>query len=563
MRSVPYEGPDSANQPFSPASSAGFALGATQGLVSGVTPVPGGPRVLHVGNVANNGYSVSRLLRRAGVDSIALAVDYYHIMGCPEWEAAEMDRVPTDHFFPDWSDVNLREFERPRWFVQGPLAQCAGYLGAVRGGSQGDIEAAWQRLELARQVLCSKKLGLFRSVVERAKGVAKALPGPLESSMRRTWKGLVGTAGRLLETMGRARHPEVQRTGASSSAGAALSREAFAEHAKALVADFRTKFPDRRDRLTVDEVLPYYEEAAVCAQIMQGFDVVQAYGADVLRPMLAGARPYVAFEHGTLRDFTLGDCTLHRLTALAYARANHVFITNGDCLTFAEKLGITRYSPMIHPVDEALYRSPRTDPGALRQKFGSDVLLYCPIRHDWSVKGTDVFIRLLPTLREKLRPRSFKLVFSPWGADVERSRALVRELGCEDLVEWHGPLHRLQFIRMIRASDVVLDQMILPCFGATAPEAIASGTPVIMSYDLKSTEWIIDEPAPILSARSPEQAVGAILQALEPEYREQFRQSSWQWFLKNHSAQRLIDEHLRVYQSVTGRPFRPVAADSE
>lgn len=539
-------------------------------------------RVLHVGNVANNAYSVSRLLRRAGVESMALVVDYYHIMGCPEWEAGEMDQVPSDHFFPDWRDVNLRDFERPRWFVQGPLAQCASYLEAVNGGSARDRDAAWQRLEMARQLLCSKNLGLARRVVERAKDIAKSLPGPLESSARRAWKGLVGTAGWLLESVGRARHPgdgEAQReaewpvpVGASAAAAAPswapagpaqLTRDAFAEHCRALVADFKARFPDRPDQLSLDELLPYYAESAACALVMARFDVVQAYGSDVLKPMLAGKRPYVAFEHGTLRDYTTGDCTLHRLTALAYARADHVFITNGDCLSCAEKIGVTRYSPMIHPVDESLYRNQRTHPGDLRQHFGVDVLLYCPIRHDWTVKGTDVFIRLLPELRKRLAGRTFKLVFSPWGADVERSRALVRELACEDLVEWHGPFHRQKFIRMIRACDVVLDQMILPCFGATAPEAIASGTPVIMSYDQKSTDWIIDEPAPILSARTQEQALDCIMRALDPDYREQFRQTSWQWFLKNHSAQRLIDEHVRVYQSVAGRPFRPASTDSE
>lgn len=379
--------------------------------------------------------------------------------------------------------------------------------------------------------------------------------------MRRTWKGLVATAERLIDSVGREKLPKDAPRADAPAAG--LTREAFFAHCKALVADFKERWPDRPDQLTMDEILPYYDEAATCARMMQGFDVVQAYGADVLKPLLAGVRPYVAFEHGTLRDFTLGDCTLHRLTALAYARADHVFITNGDCLSFAEKLGITRYSPMVHPVDESLYRSAKTEPGELRKRYDVDVLLYCPIRHDWSVKGTDVFIRLLPTLRAKLAPRSFKLVFAPWGADVEKSRALIRELKCEDLVDWTGPLHRMQFIRMIRASDVVLDQMILPCFGATAPEAIASGTPVIMSYDVKSTEWIIDEPAPILSARTPEQALEAILKALDPVFREEFREASLKWFLRNHSAQRLIDEHLRVYQSVTGRPFRPAAADSE
>ena len=48
--------------------------------------------------------------------------------------------------------------------------------------------------------------------------------------------------------------------------------------------------------------------------------------------MLAEKHPYVGFEHGTLRVFTLADNALSRLTALGYHLADHVLITNGDCL---------------------------------------------------------------------------------------------------------------------------------------------------------------------------------------------------------------------------------------
>ena len=47
-------------------------------------------RVLHVGNVANNGYLNAKLLRRAGVEADALC-DEWHMISQPEWEDAPIE----------------------------------------------------------------------------------------------------------------------------------------------------------------------------------------------------------------------------------------------------------------------------------------------------------------------------------------------------------------------------------------------------------------------------------------------------------------------------------------
>ena len=44
------------------------------------------PRVLHIGNIANNAYLNARILNEAGIPSDVLVYDYYHVMACPEWE---------------------------------------------------------------------------------------------------------------------------------------------------------------------------------------------------------------------------------------------------------------------------------------------------------------------------------------------------------------------------------------------------------------------------------------------------------------------------------------------
>ena len=243
-----------------------------------------------------------------------------------------------------------------------------------------------------------------------------------------------------------------------------------------LLHEFRETFPDREDELTSAD-FAWYANARSWAELFDRYDVVQCYATDPIVALLAATRPYVAFEHGTLRDFTLGDNPIHRLNALAYRSADHVFITNGDCLEYAERLGIERFTPMIHPVDVDQHE--RDCAGAvaeIRARVGSDVVLFSPLRHDWAIKGTDVHIRALPAIVAGT-PGRVKLCLCEWGAELDASRALIEELGMTANVVWLPPLNRVQLIAHMKAADVLLDQMALPHFGATAPQGLAAGTP--------------------------------------------------------------------------------------
>jgi glycosyltransferase involved in cell wall biosynthesis len=68
------------------------------------------------------------------------------VMGCPEWEAANFDEK-IDNMYPDWWSTKLGGWQRPQWFVQGPVRQCLSYL---RAKNAGDCEASayfWKVLQ--------------------------------------------------------------------------------------------------------------------------------------------------------------------------------------------------------------------------------------------------------------------------------------------------------------------------------------------------------------------------------------------------------------------------------
>lgn len=92
-------------------------------------------KVLHIGNIANNAYLNAKILNKYGIKSDVLSYDYYHIMGCPEWEDADFVGDYGDDNAPNWSKLDLQGFKRPDWFVQGRKITALKYLIAKNEGS--------------------------------------------------------------------------------------------------------------------------------------------------------------------------------------------------------------------------------------------------------------------------------------------------------------------------------------------------------------------------------------------------------------------------------------------
>ncbi|MGY4317271.1 glycosyltransferase family 4 protein [Bradyrhizobium sp. JR3.5] len=103
-------------------------------------------RVLHIGNIANNAYNNALIQRRFGIEADVICYNYYHVMGCPEWEAASFDGN-VDNMFPDWWATELSGWRRPDWFVQGPVLDCLSYLRAKDAGDSAAAAFFWTLLQ--------------------------------------------------------------------------------------------------------------------------------------------------------------------------------------------------------------------------------------------------------------------------------------------------------------------------------------------------------------------------------------------------------------------------------
>jgi glycosyltransferase involved in cell wall biosynthesis len=107
-------------------------------------------RVLHIGNIANNAYNNACIQRRYGIEADVICYNYYHIMGCPEWEDGsfrERSFVELDHFNPNWWATSIGGWSRPRWFAQGSSDLCINYLRAKNAGWKLMATLKWLQLE--------------------------------------------------------------------------------------------------------------------------------------------------------------------------------------------------------------------------------------------------------------------------------------------------------------------------------------------------------------------------------------------------------------------------------
>jgi hypothetical protein len=455
-------------------------------------------------------------------------------MGCPEWEEADFEGDPKDQFFPDWNSVDLKGYRRPFWFVQGPAQVCIKYLKAKRSNLFVMSMLYWHCLSLYRMLLARgfwvKTRFLFKmflalvSILLIPKKVVIRIASNLRDYKRKvcTFNGDESTKCDIWS---------------------------FDKQIQWLVSKFLSIYPCRTDKMTSADLNGYRSIIPAWRELFSFYDIIQAYATDPIIPLLAGKKPYIGYEHGTLRDFTLSDSNVCRNTSLAYKMADHVFITNGDCLEYAKKIRVEKFSPMIHPVDDKRINKIQGDYLNLHQRFDVKYLFLCTLRHDWKVKGTHIYIRALSRIAAEVTT-DFKVIMTNWGQQVGDSKKLALELGVSEFIVWMQPLNRTKLYITLKSVDVLFDQIALPHFGATAPEGIAAGVPVIMSYNPDSTAWLIPEPAPILSAWTVEDIVNSLKIALDPDWVKEYKVRARDWIEKYHSTDCLVNQHLNVYRNL-------------
>ena len=511
-------------------------------------------KTAHVGNVANNGYLVAKFLRRKGQDAHAFHFRTEFIMGHPEWEDADFAGELDPYNPPDWRTLTFTNgWQRPDW---------AHYLGALPRPYTLPADAP---AGVAARALATT----YSDTSARTPGI----------SLRLLWNAAAALSARYarLRREGRLRPDERLQLYVLSLIRLAAERAAYFRAERGLLLNDRlrevlaevnaintdSRLSAAGQRIRFRELSQIHSWAS-SRTLAADFDLVQLYGLEAIRGVfLPPEKPYVAFEHSTMRTLPFENTVQGRLLNLAYRAADYCVITNPDVVSSAKRLELKHYGFIPHPLDETKY-APPVDPDTplrreIRAQTGAELIFLCPTRHEWSdafdSKRSDRVINAFAAYCKRPNPRA-ALILSRWGRDVRATEALIEQEGLAGQIVWRHPMHKLRLLEHYQAADVVLDQFheAVGTFGTVTAEALSCARPVIMYFNPAAHEWCLSEMPPIESALTEEQIL-ARLETLAGDagYRQRVGAASRDWIVRRHGWEICAGEHLAVYQDIIAR----------
>ncbi len=544
-----------------------------------------GLKVLHIGNIAQNGYINATILRARGHDCDLVAPDLLHAGSSPEWyELSTGDVDPSlfgdDPFFPDFYALGRAMPEVGDWVAQGPFLPALIYLLLKRRGDP--------RAHTALSVLCYLR---FKMTVQRTTDPLAVPMGrdafeahlarrDLRPRLRRRillgrmaedyWNDIVARV-RLQEDSPYVRgwRPPLS-TGTLDPYFAAdpgleglvrgLRKRGLAE---ALFIEFSGPWMDyahtARHGFTTEEVIPYLWAGRALRELVSCYDVGIFYGDSCKFAFAAGIEGYWALEHGTIRTLPFEPNANGRMVAAGFLNARRVFLTNTDYASAEPRLEFAPeqrvYFP--HPFDEkqALafrrHHPPRRDPAR--------AVFFCPARQDWRVpdprmaKGNDLYFRAGRLLLDRGRT-DFVFHCIDWGVDREASRALVAELGLGDHVRWSPIMPKGQVSAAMVDAHAVIDQFVLSGFGASTVEALALGCRLISRDDGINNAVFFEEPPPILAAATTDEIAARMLAVMDDTGdAAHLGRAGMDWVRDYHSADRICALQLIAFDEIFGK----------
>ena len=539
------------------------------------------PRILHIGNIANNAYLNAKMLNREGFECDVICYDYYHVTGCPEWEDADIQGSIADSFSPDWTCVDLQGFSRARWFVQGNIKLCINYLIFKFSQNHKKIDDTWATLSffnktssqdpevLGNSVSKIKNLSLYVKKILRVilykptililiklNGRTSKLINNKNNYVYLIFKLIIVFVKIFLKFLYFLISHLISHLISQKSK---YKHERFLRRINQLKKLYINLFSTHTGRLTYRTLLSYENSIDSWKSLFSHYDVIHAYSTDGILPLLAQF-PYVAYEHGTIRHIPFQDTEQGILCSLTYKLANWVCITNCDNIVSARKLELDNYSFIPHPINEDFLELDDKSKN-LRQELihglDTDFIVFHPPRQHWEIlrhpdweKGNDIFIKGFARFITEVAPKA-SAVFVEWGKCVDESKKLLEELGISHRIKWIPLQPNRQMIRYIHATDLLADQFYLGAFGSTMPKALACSKPAMLYLDEEIHQWCFEEMPPIINTKTSEDVFYGLKKLyLDKNWASNLAKSGKTWYTKYHSNSLIVRELSSIYRKI-------------
>lgn len=442
-------------------------------------------RVAHVGNIANNAYLAAKAERSVGIESIVLSPNYMHVMGFPSWEEV-CSTVPVgNHFSGDPYPDSV-----PEWFLSGTWS---------------DI---FQGLKVHALSDSRRNFGAFKDRLELT---------------------------------------------AATASDAALNA-VYARYRERLLSRLKRQTQDRLANSSLFSIR-YRLALAWTRRLAPQFDIVNAYG-----PYNAyfpdPPRNLASTEHGTLRDFVWAPTVMSRRSLEGYRDSAITFVTNQDNLRLSREISSNsshRTIALPHPTNPEVPGCTVADlPPDLRSLLQSTrKIVVAPARHSTPShtdrgKGSSHLYEVIRRAAVEDLPVTFVLV--EWGDSAQAVRSGLADLESAGFVRWTPLLSRPLLGQLISNSDGVLDQFVIPAYGAIGLDALRFGKTLLTRSDADLDREFFGSAAPVLNVENADSAMGGLKALLAMSDSRGSRKDVVDWFETHASWRVSLRQRLVGYQ---------------
>jgi glycosyltransferase involved in cell wall biosynthesis len=167
--------------------------------------------------------------------------------------------------------------------------------------------------------------------------------------------------------------------------------------------------------------------------------------------------------------------------------------------------------------------------------------------NDWLLRGFAEVVRRRPSLRSRL-------YIVAYGPDVDRTKALCKDLELDPHVRWLPVMPRRELMCLLRACDVGVGEFTrIPgaIWGGTAWEVLAAGRPLLQAFNFEPGQYESSfghPPPPMLAVDSPEAVATHLLAMADaPEARRRLGDAAARWF-EQHNGLGLARAWLELLQ---------------
>jgi hypothetical protein len=434
-------------------------------------------RILHVGNIANNGYLAAKKERENGFESYLVNVNAHHVMMMPEWEELNLEFKYSQF---STNTLKLMGKEIPSWVLSG----------------------SWS-------AICE--------ILFPSKQFAKKL-------------------------------------NFSSKKNSILD-----DFLRIMIKIFRNWIPKEFRPLIAYNVL--YRLRSVndnkrIRRVFASFDKIILYGPFCNLSKYVENGRYIAFEHGTLRNFIDTNYKLAKNTKIGFENASVILISNQDCLSKAKNIFNQVIIKSPHPINDSNFPELRV----FREKYllnrkDTTFNVLVPARHTFSIstdigKGNEIIYSAMKELF--LLNKNFIFHLIKWGENFPSAEKYLKEFEVSGFIKWHNLMTRPKLRDLMINSDAVIDQLLIPAYGGISIDAIGLGVPLLTNQvAIIDTEYF-GSVAPIFPINNTETIINSLrhLSLASIDTKRQYFIKSCEWFDQNLSSEISLAARIKAYKEV-------------